>query len=384
MLKLISLSILLKFAHAGLDLSDMPRSICGWPSLHTGGKFPEWNTRLAQYLLNYVLNETNPVDGIFTDETTASIEKYQTLKDLNVNGYLNIDTWPYLCAEVVPLNAGSSGLPVKALQDSLTANGYDVVITGEYDDETVAVLSKFQKDRGATLTSGETVDDQTWHLLTSQCNISMPGYYWFDAGWPQGNISISTFECLLEHNFEYAVIECWVEKYDGTFWSECVDNIANARAAGFEYVDVYMYPERYRDPSDQATELLANLTANNVQYNNIMIDVEGSKWDEYSQEENRNFMLSLQDVFTSNKQPLTVYAGSRWNDYFGEEFTAFKDSPLVYAHYDNVPSFYDYDYAPFGGWDHAAGKQFWDGVDDEILCDLPLDWDWSPDAFWKD
>ena len=60
---------------ASLDLSNMPRSICGWPSLHEGGKFPEWNTRLAQYLLGYALGEDIPADGIFTTNTTNQISR---------------------------------------------------------------------------------------------------------------------------------------------------------------------------------------------------------------------------------------------------------------------------------------------------------------------
>lgn len=37
----------------------------------------------------------------------------------------------------------------------------------------------------------------------------------------------------------------------------------------------------------------------------------------------------------------------------------------------------------YGGWAAAAGKQFWDGVDPEVLCGVPMDWDWSPAPFWR-
>ena len=171
-------------AASDLDLTDMPVSICGWPSLHTTGKFPEWNTRLAQYLLGFVLNEDIPVDGVFSDSTTDEISKYQTQAGLVVNGYLNSDTWPTLVSEsgVSPLVVGASGRPVQALQDTLSVSGYPVGISGQYDEATQAALSRFQTDRGASVVSGEEVDEQTWHLLTSQCNSSLPGHYWFDAG----------------------------------------------------------------------------------------------------------------------------------------------------------------------------------------------------------
>ena len=367
---------------SNLDLSDMPRSVCGWPSLHEGGKFPEWNTRLAQYLLGASLGEYIRVDGVFTSETTEQISRYQEQAGLVVNGYLNIDSWPNLTAEFSPLFFGSTGRAVMGLQDALGANGFEIPVTGSFDNVTASALAAFQLERGASVTTGEEVDAQSWHLLTTMCNISLPGYYWFDAGWPQGNMSQSTLECLRDHHFEYAIFECWREADGGSFWYECVDNIANAQAAGFEYVDVYMYPERYADPTQQSSELLANLTANSVNFGSIMLDIEGTKWNEYSQNANQEFMLSLKAVFDQENIPVMVYCGSSWDEYFGTNFTEFQDSPLIYAHYDNVPSFYDYDYAPYGGWIDPAGKQFWDGVDGEIVCDLPLDWDWSPSPFW--
>lgn len=127
-----------------------------------------------------------------------------------------------------------------------------------------------------------------------------------------------------------------------------------------------MYFERYRDPAAQATELLNNLTLYEVQYTAIMLDVEGDKWTEFSAEENQAFMLSLRAVFDAANVPLIMYASNKWESYFGTDFTAFHDLPLIYAHYDNIPSFYDWDFAPYGGWLQAAGKQFYDGIDPEV------------------
>lgn len=377
-------------ANEGLDLSDMPRSICGWPSLHDTGKFPEWNTRLAQYLLNYALNNSLILPtGKFTSLTTKEIETFQEMNSLTVNGYLNIDTWPTLTAFATPLQFGSSEtILVRALQDALISNGYEegLQINGVYDDSTKSQLAAFQLHYGAEITTGDVVDAQTWHLLTTQCsnNTTRPGYYWFDAGWPQGSISTETFSCLKDRGFEYTTIECWREKDGGSFVTDCATNVVNAFSAGFETVDVYMYADRYQDPTMQANQMLANLTSNMVSFRGVMLDVEGDKWGEYNVEENQQFMLSWRKVFDDLNIPMVMYCGSMWTSYFGNDFNAFADMPLVYAHYDNVPSFYDYDYAPFGGWEHASGKQFFDGIDPEIVCGLPLDWDWSPSQFWKE
>lgn len=391
---LAALALLQTVAADGeLDRSNMPQSLCGWPSLHTGGRFPDWNTRLAQYLLGYALNDPNiAVDGVFTSETTEQIELFQGQAGLPVNGYLNIDTWPSLMDTVTPLSPENTRhavstvdqSPVKALQDALTANGFPTTINGIFDNETVASLSAFQTARHADVTSGTVVDEQSWHLLTTMCNSTVDGgYYWIDIGWPQGNVSVDTFKCLHdERGFVYTTIECWRNTGDGTWFNDCVQNVENAWTAGYKYVDVYMFPQRHADPAVQATQLLGNLTAHNVRYGAVMLDIEGDDWASYSQESNRDFMLSLRSVFDDANVAMTMYSGSTWGSNFGDDFHAFSDLPLTYAHYDNIASFYDY-YEPYGGWEVPAAKQFWDAVDGEIVCNLSVDWDWSPIPFWE-
>ena len=60
----------------------------------------------------------------------------------------------------------------------------------------------------------------------------------------------------------------------------------------------------------------------------------------------------LQSILEQAGVRYTVYSGRSWTQYFGDAFTAFKDAPLIYAHYDLVPSFYDAVAAPmYGGWE---------------------------------
>ena len=46
-------------------------------------------------------------------------------------------------------------------------------------------------------------------------------------------MSIDTLSCLKASGFTYCIHECWIEENGGTFWHECVDNIANAWLAGY-------------------------------------------------------------------------------------------------------------------------------------------------------
>ncbi len=96
------------------------------------------------------------------------------------------------------------------------------------------------------------------------------------------------------------------------------------------------------------------------------------------------FITGLRAGLEAGGATVVIYCGLGWNSYFGTNFTAFHDLPVIYAHYDNVPSFYDAVDNPYGGWPSPSGKQFWDGADGEVMCGTgALDWDWAPTPFWK-
>jgi hypothetical protein len=109
-----------------------------------------------------------------------------------------------------------------------------------------------------------------------------------------------------------------------------------------------------------------------------MLDIEGSTWN-YTQSENLDYVLALRSAVEKFGLNVTIYC-TQWVEFFGSEFTAFRDVPLIYAvrffvflrksltlpliypklhtfvhfpltqHYDLVPSYYDYIEHPYGGW----------------------------------
>ena len=187
--------------------------------------------------------------------------------------------------------------------------------------------------------------------------------------------------------FGFITFECWLER--SAWFPTCAQNIANAHSAGFseKEIGVYMFPVRADDPSLQASWLVSNLTAVGAVYNTIMIDIEGDDWvtDNRTQADNRAFITALREGLESNGQKIVIYSGLQWITYFGKDFTSFSDLAVVYAHYDLVPSFYDFYDSPYGGWARPAGKQFWDGQQGEVLCGTgPIDWDWSERKWWLD
>lgn len=354
---------------------------CEWPVIWTGGRVAHAPTRVAQRLLGSVLDQGIEVDGVFGNKTKAAVEAFQKLANLPINGVLDSVTWPALVEQTGSVGPGSKPAIVEAVQDALTSQGLPTNISGLFDPTTQANVVTLQSTRGAASTSGQ-VDGQTWHLLASGCNSSLDtAAFWFDAGWPQGNLSLDTLACLKDAGFQFGTFECWRE-YTGWF-DPCVQNVANAWAAGLTSVGVYMFPVRAADPATQAAQLLSNLSVNAVKFDAVMLDIEGSDWDNYTQAENQVFLTQLRQGLESGGAKVTVYCGTNWVSYFGPNFNTFSDLPVIYAHYDNVPSFYDWFDTPYGGWTAPAGKQFWDGSEGETICGTgALDWDWSPKPFW--
>jgi hypothetical protein len=227
------------------------------------------------------------------------------------------------------------------------------------------------------------VDAQLWHLLASSCNASLATQaFWADVGWPQGSLTVPTLSCL-RRSFSFITFECWLER--SAWFAPCVQNIANAHEAGFASVGAYMFPVRAEDPAAQAAWLVGNLTASGAAVDSIMLDIEGADWvsDNRTQADNRAFVTALRAGLEAAGQRVTIYCGLQWDTYFGPDFTAFSDLPVIYAHYDLVPAYYDAVDNPYGGWTKFSGKQYWDGQAGEVLCGMgPLDWDWSAEPFW--
>ena len=133
----------------------------GMQDLQYGDK-GEQVSRLQQrlYELHYYAGEMN---GLFTEDTQASVRGFQGDYGLEATGIADVDTQAALfAAKYRSLEKGDSGEDVKALQSKLTELGYyNGKISGNYLDGSYYAVSDFQRKNGLTVTGKADVNTQT-------------------------------------------------------------------------------------------------------------------------------------------------------------------------------------------------------------------------------
>ena len=93
-------------------------------------------------------------------------------------------------------------------------------------------------------------------------------------------------------------------------------------------------------------------------------------------DDNCNFIATFNAAIAANGIVPGTYASAyMWNNIAGSGCTAGASGPLWYPHYDGNPDFNDF--APFGGWNSPAIKQYNDGP---LECGFGVDWNWYPDG----
>jgi peptidoglycan hydrolase-like protein with peptidoglycan-binding domain len=130
-----------------------------WPIVRKGAKGER--VRTIQYLLT-ARGFTEPVDGVYGNDTTATVKRFQKANRLPQDGSLGPNTWPKL---VVQIKRGSKGSAVKAAQSQLKSRGYKVGVDGSFGAGTDTAVKSFQKKQG--LKADGIVGQSTWMALVS-------------------------------------------------------------------------------------------------------------------------------------------------------------------------------------------------------------------------
>ncbi len=108
--------------------------------------------------------EPGALDGLFGNRTHRAVRRYQSDRELTVDGIVGPRTWARL--DPPTIQNGASGDAVRLLQRLLTDFGYDPgAIDGEFGPNTEAAVKQFQDD--FLLASDGVVGPETWGWLGS-------------------------------------------------------------------------------------------------------------------------------------------------------------------------------------------------------------------------
>ena len=182
--------------------------------------------------------------------------------------------------------------------------------------------------------------------------------------------STSTYHCIKNNGNSFAIIRgyCSYGGVDANIHS----NLNNAKAAGLA-TDIYMFPCRGKSANAQVDQMVSAIA--NSLYGMVWIDVEtnpstGCGWGS-DHAGNCNFVTEIINRIKSHGKTPGVYSSKvMWTNIMGSASacTAASSHQLWYAHYDNNPSFSDFQ--PFGGWSKPHMKQY---QGDVTLCGAGVD-----------
>ena len=176
------------------------------------------------------------------------------------------------------------------------------------------------------------------------------------------------FSCLNSEGYKYAIVRGYMST--GYVDPNAKANIANAKAAGMQAVDVYMFPcVPCGDAASQATALWDSLGGS---FGTVWIDVEVYSWNE-DQATNQAFISTLVSTLKGHGAIVGIYTSLyNWSSITGG-WTGMASLPLWYAHYDDDASFSDF--TGYGGWARPAMKQY-DG--NLVVCGAGVDLNYYP------
>jgi len=185
-------------------------------------------------------------------------------------------------------------------------------------------------------------------------------------------ISTSTWDCIHQNGYSFAVVRCYEQ--GGHPDPNCPSTIRNAWAAGLAHVDAYIFPcFPCGDPAGQISTMVNYLHNNNAKFGMIWLDIEGPQYWSSDPNTNIRFINAMISQARAVGVKVGVYSShSQWQPITGG-WTGASSLPIWYAHYDDNPSFSDWQ--NFGGWTRPAIKQYWG---DRSLCGADVDQNWYP------
>lgn len=193
-------------------------------------------------------------------------------------------------------------------------------------------------------------------------------------------VSKEDWTCLMQPGgqgpVDFAIVR--VYRSTGSVDPNGAGTIIAARDAGVKYVDGYVFPcVSCGDAASQVSTTKETLDKAGADIGMLWYDIERYKWSS-SLTENQDFIkdmideglrLNIQAGIYSSKYSWEAIVGLDWS------YPSDKGLPLWYPHYDENPSFSDFE--AFGGWTKPSIKQY---IGDHTSCGVDVDYDFYPSA----
>ncbi|KAF0977292.1 hypothetical protein FDP41_003945 [Naegleria fowleri] len=190
-------------------------------------------------------------------------------------------------------------------------------------------------------------------LLLRQEHHHVEATLGLDLSYFQGDVPQSSWNCLKQNGREFAIIQAQTQS--GHVNPYIVNDINRAKAAGIQYVDIYIFPNVNMDPAEQVRNTVNFVKQNGGSFGQIWIDVEGPQYWSSNCNNNVAFISKMVNAGHAAGYPTHIYtSNSQWSPITCGS-TAFSHLQLWYAHYDGRASFDDF-YAFEVGLDHQSSN----------------------------
>ncbi|PAV79923.1 hypothetical protein WR25_23999 [Diploscapter pachys] len=179
--------------------------------------------------------------------------------------------------------------------------------------------------------------------------------------------STACFECLAKNGFDFYVARVW--ESIGDLDRTGIQNIKNAKAAGWQFVDGYIFPchkAGCASPEAQIEATVNNLHSDGVKFGMLWLDIEIQDWPA-NHATNQNFITRMGNQLTK--------MGVNWGVYsiVGINWSGVSHRPLWWANYNGHKDFSNF--VPFGGWSKPSIHQYAGDVNG--ACGVNMDLNWS-------